>query len=178
MQPSSTDTGITPTIVFSLLTPSRSLRIVNLLINTFIFAACVDFVTYPFFDDASDVIYSRIGALYPDAAKVVVRYPSSDANTTYHEVYITWRQEMDNTGIDSWKEGSVVNLTKGDDWVGTVKLFGLSPSTSYECVLLSANCRLDASLIDLGQIGSKTPMGPCSLTPPHRSVSIHSQTRS
>ncbi|KZT03424.1 uncharacterized protein LAESUDRAFT_659785 [Laetiporus sulphureus 93-53] len=139
VQPSSTDTGITPTIVFSLLTPSRSLRIVNLLINTFIFAACVDFVAYPFFDDASDVIYSRIGALYPDAAKVGVRYPSSDANATYHEVYITWRQEMDSTGIDSWKEGSVVNLTKGDDWVGTVKLFGLSPSTSYEYRLEDPN---------------------------------------
>ncbi|KAI0956901.1 hypothetical protein AcW1_005469 [Taiwanofungus camphoratus] len=137
--PTITAADVFPTILFSLPSPSRSLRLANLAINTLLFVAAVEFVAYPYFDDASDVVYTRVGAVYPDAAKVVVRYPAM--NSTDHIVHIVWRQVLGSDDADDkpWKDGPVMNLTQELDWVRTVKLDGLWPSTTYEYRLQDAN---------------------------------------
>ena len=126
------------TLLLSLPTPSRNLRRANLLINTLLAVAALEFVTYPYFDDATDVVYTRVGAVYPDAAKIVVRYPGlSGFNETNATVQVAWRQVPQSgvTEVDVWKDGPTATLSQELDWVNTVKLTGLWPSTTYECVL-------------------------------------------
>ena len=86
---------------------------------------------YPALDNASAVTFTRVGALYPGAAKIVVRYPQNDVNET--QVQVVWRQASTNNVQSAWKIGPVVPLSEEHDWVNTVKLGGLWPSTSYEC---------------------------------------------
>ncbi|CCM06092.1 uncharacterized protein FIBRA_08339 [Fibroporia radiculosa] len=126
-------------LIFSLPTSSRSLRIVNLIINTLLFTAATDLLLYPYFDDARDVVFSRVGAVYSDAAKIVVRYPGVDS--TSRMVQISWRQvtSPEFTSDEFWKEGPAANLTAENDWVATVKLTGLWPSTEYEYQLEDTN---------------------------------------
>ncbi|KAI8998976.1 PhoD-like phosphatase-domain-containing protein [Trametes punicea] len=119
------------TIIFSVPSPVRALRRLNLLINTLLFLACAEFVFFPYFDSASDVVYTRVGALYPDAAKIVLRYPA--VNATENLVRVVWRQTNGkNDSQAPWRDGPIVNLTVHRDWVRTVSLQGLWPSTSYE----------------------------------------------
>lgn len=97
---------------------------------------------YPYFDSATDVVYTRVGALYPDSAKIVVRYPA--ANATENLVRVVWRQASDKALVDvPWREGPVANLTAERDWVQTVRLQGLWPTTEYECrsIVLKGNTR-------------------------------------
>lgn len=114
------------TLVFSLPSPSRPLRLANLLINTLLLTAAIDLVVFPYLDDASDVVFTRVGALYPDAAKIVVRYPA--ANSSENLVRVAYRQAG-----EPWRSGPLLNLSAGADWVGTARVDGLWPSTSYEC---------------------------------------------
>ncbi|KZT66718.1 hypothetical protein DAEQUDRAFT_443823 [Daedalea quercina L-15889] len=129
-------------LLLSLPTPSRPIRLANLLINTLLAAAALEFVTYPYFDDAADVVYTRVGAVYPDAAKIVVRYPGlAGSNQTNATVQVAWRQ-VPKSGLvesDTWKDGPVALLSEELDWVNTVKLSGLWPSTVYEFTLRDAN---------------------------------------
>lgn len=97
--------------------------------------AAADVVLYPLYDNAADVVYTRVGAVYPDAAKIVVRYPDEGSR----EVLLQWQQtNIISSALDDepWIDGPVLNLTETDDWVGTVMLKGLWPSTSYQCELL------------------------------------------
>ncbi|KAI0736478.1 PhoD-like phosphatase-domain-containing protein [Fomitopsis betulina] len=129
------------TLLFSLPTPSRNLRRTNLLINTLLAVAALEFITYPYFDDAADVVYTRVGAVYPDAAKIVVRYPGLVGfNETNSTVQLAWRQ-VPQSGVEEevWKDGPVATLSEERDWVNTVKLAGLWPSTTYEYTLRDAN---------------------------------------
>lgn len=119
------------TLVFSLPSPSRPLRLANLLINTLLLTAAIDLVAFPYLDDASDVVFTRVGALYPDAAKIVVRYPA--ANSSENLVRVAYRQTGDAAAGELWRSGPVLNLTREGDWVGTARVDGLWPSTSYEC---------------------------------------------
>ncbi|EIW60738.1 uncharacterized protein TRAVEDRAFT_146378 [Trametes versicolor FP-101664 SS1] len=119
------------TVVFSIPSPVRALRRANLVINTLLLLATAEFVFFPYFDSASDVVFTRVGALYPDSAKIVVRYPST--NATENLVHVVWRQADDKTDSDApWREGPVANLTAEHDWVQTVRLQGLWPTTQYE----------------------------------------------
>ncbi|KAL7283083.1 hypothetical protein ACG7TL_002507 [Trametes sanguinea] len=119
------------TIIFSVPSPVRALRRANLLINTLLLLAVAEFVFFPYFDSATDVVYTRVGAIYPDAAKVVVRYPA--ANATENLVRLVWRQaDGKNQSEVPWREGPVANLTAERDWVQTVNLRGLWPNTPYE----------------------------------------------
>ncbi|KAJ8469010.1 hypothetical protein ONZ51_g9274 [Trametes cubensis] len=118
-------------IIFSVPSPIRALRTTNFVINTLLLLAAVEFVFYPYFDSASDVVYTRVGALYPDAVKIVVRYPA--ANSTENLVRVVWRQaDGKNDSETPWREGPIANLTAERDWVQSVSLRGLWPSTSYE----------------------------------------------
>ncbi|KAI0350094.1 hypothetical protein OH77DRAFT_1431373 [Trametes cingulata] len=119
------------TIIFSAPSPVRVLRRANLVINTLLLFAVAEFILFPYFDSASDVVYTRVGALYPDTAKIVVRYPA--ANATENLVRVAWRQASGPTDSDAaWREGPIANLTAERDWVQTVNLQGLWPNTQYE----------------------------------------------
>ncbi|PIL30470.1 hypothetical protein GSI_07169 [Ganoderma sinense ZZ0214-1] len=118
------------TVIFSVPSPVPAFRLANLAINTLLLLAVVEFVAVPFFDDASGVVYTRVGALSPDAAKIVVRYPPA-GNATENIVRISYRQAKSST-TSSWREGPVVNLTAETDWVQTARLTGLWPTTTYE----------------------------------------------
>ena len=121
------------TILFSLPTRSRYLQCFNLIINTLLFLAALDFAVTPFVDTASDLVFTRVGALYPDSAKIVVRYPK--ANATENTILLVYRETPSNTLEPSppWKDGPHLQLNQSFDWVGTVRLAGLWPGTSYEC---------------------------------------------
>ncbi|GJE97915.1 PhoD-like phosphatase-domain-containing protein [Phanerochaete sordida] len=124
-------------VLFSIPGPARLLNIANLAINTVLFLFALDFVLYPAYDDAADVVFTRVGAVYPDSAKLVVRYPLNEANATENHVRVLWRQvsALENS---AWHVGPVLNLTAADDWVSTASLGGLWPSTNYEYILADA----------------------------------------
>lgn len=126
------------TIVFSVPSPVRALHYANIAINTLLLIFVTEFLAVPYFDNASGVVYTRVGALSPDAAKIVVRHPPT-TNATENLVRVSWRQVNTNAPIDApWRPGPVANLTAETDWVQTVRLSSLWPSTTYECRLPSA----------------------------------------
>ncbi|KAH9951414.1 PhoD-like phosphatase-domain-containing protein [Amylocystis lapponica] len=133
--------SILSSIIFTAPTKSLGLQVTNLVINSLLILAAIDFVTYPYFDNASDVTFTRVGAVYPDSAKIVVRYPTTDS--TDHQVRIAWRQaansDVSADNSNSWRHGPLVNLTSENDWVSTVKLDGLWPRTHYEYKLEDAD---------------------------------------
>lgn len=79
------------------------------------------------------MVFTRIGAVYPDAAKVVVRYPTA-GNETTNEIQILYKEVL--TDGFAWKDGPIVSLSKEHDWVNVTKLEGLWPNTEYECAFL------------------------------------------
>ena len=121
------------TILFSLPTKSRYLQCLNIIINTLLFLAVLDFAVTPFVDPASDLVFTRVGAVYPDSAKIVVRYPK--ANASEHTLLLVYRETPSNPLESSppWKDGPLLQLNQSFDWVGTVRLASLWPGTSYEC---------------------------------------------
>lgn len=122
-------------ILFSIPSPARIFNLANLAINTLLFLFALDFVLYPVIDSAKDVVFTRVGAVYPDSAKLVVRYPLNVPNVTENLVRILWRQASVLEEA-TWSAGPIVNLTAADDWVNTARLDGLWPSTNYECASL------------------------------------------
>lgn len=111
------------TLFFSLQTHNIKLTLANIFINTLLLAAILDFTITPFLDAAHDVAYTRIGAVYPDSVKIQVRHPASD-------VLVIMYREASNL---EWKQGPKVQPRKQFDWVETVRLDNLWPSTKYEC---------------------------------------------
>ncbi|KAJ3998054.1 PhoD-like phosphatase-domain-containing protein [Lentinula boryana] len=121
-------------VIFSLRTPSRFIRWTNIAINSILLLAFVDFCASPYFDHASDVIFSRIGAVSDSSAKILIRYPN--LNET---IQVVWRESKPNA---AWNKGATLNLSEENDWVDTVTLSGLWPSTNYEYALAGANSSL------------------------------------
>lgn len=117
----------TLTIAFTLPTSIRRLRIASLAINSLLFLAALDLVAEPFYNSASDVIFTRVGAVYPDAVKITLRYPGLS-----EPVHVVWRQSR----VQLWTIGPSVTLTEENDWVNTVTLPQLWPNTAYECMSL------------------------------------------
>lgn len=115
-------------IILSLPSSVRRIRVANHVLNAFLFLAILDFLVTPFVDSAPNVVFSRVGAVYPDSVKIVVRYPK--ANATERLVGIFWREVREEA---PWVDGPVLNLTMEHDWVAITKLGGLWPSTTYEC---------------------------------------------
>jgi alkaline phosphatase D len=101
-------------------------------INTLLILLAADFLFTPVIDSATDVIFTRLGAVYPDAVKVVVRYPLSGANATEHNVLILWRPATASV-VEPWTDGPTLHLQPEFDWTNTTKLTKLWPSTEYEC---------------------------------------------
>jgi alkaline phosphatase D len=103
----------------------------TLFINTLLLFVVADFVVTPFFDTATDLVFTRVGSVYPDRIKIVARYPFLN-DTENSDIRVVYRQ-LDGPGTETWKDGPVMNFTKESDWVDTVTLRGLWPRTSYEC---------------------------------------------
>ena len=122
-------------LMFSLPT-TRLTSVVTWCINTILILLAADFVFTPVFDSATDVTFTRVGAVYSDAAKVVVRYPLFEAGATEHYVRVQWRPIAD-TADDRWNDGPVLHLGPEFDWTNATKLTKLWPSTEYECTLLA-----------------------------------------
>jgi alkaline phosphatase D len=129
------------TILLSLPSASRRIRITHFVVNTLLLLAAVEFVIHPFFDPATDTVFTRVGAVYPDSVKIVVRYP--EHNATESRVRVIWREYKEiATDEDGWKHGPVLKLTEAHDWVSTTSLRSLWPSTSYECELGLSSVRV------------------------------------
>ncbi|KAI9456226.1 PhoD-like phosphatase-domain-containing protein [Lactarius psammicola] len=127
-------------LLFSLPT-TRLTSIVTWSINTLLILLAADFVFTPVFDSATDVTFTRIGAVYPDAAKVTVRYPLFEDGATEHHVRVQWRPVTPNAG-DRWKDGPILHLGPESDWTNTTKLTKLWPSTEYEYTLADVMRRI------------------------------------
>lgn len=112
---------------------SKRIRNINIAFNALLFVAVIEFTLTPFLDTATDVVFTRIGAVYPDSVKVVVRYPAY--NATHNTVHLLWRQVTSNPNETEfpWRDGPVFALAQEEDWVQSKSLAGLWPSTSYEC---------------------------------------------
>jgi len=115
-------------LLFSLPSPSRLLTCTNIAINTLLLVASADLLVTPFFDAAHDVVFTRLGAVYPDSVKILARYPNQ---SHFLILYREFNQSL------VWKQGPRLHLKHESDWVDTVRLDNLWPSTSYECSLLS-----------------------------------------
>ena len=118
-------------------------------INTLLLLLAVDFVYSPVIHSATDVTFTRLGAVYPDAAKITVRYPLSGNNATEHNVVILWRPATP-AAAEPWSDGLTLHLQPDFDWTNTTKLTKLWPSTEYECTY--TNCPI---------ICSKCALTPC-----------------
>jgi alkaline phosphatase D len=156
------------TILLSLPSRYARRRTLNIAANFVILLFGLEFVLTPYFDTASDVAFTRVGAVYPDSIKISVRYPAAEINATENTVRVLWREKTpeqevvtevhteDNTTETRtettkielpWKDGPLLTLTAEDDWVGTANLKGLWPSTKYECKrLLLLKQRVDPKL--------------------------------
>jgi hypothetical protein len=118
--------------MFSLPSASRRIRICHLAVNTLLLLAAVEFVTHPFFDPAREVVFTRVGAVYPDSVRIVVRYPERNALESH--VRVLWREYKDRAALEEgWRDGPVLTLMEKDDWVSTINLRSLWPSTTYQC---------------------------------------------
>ncbi|TFY65852.1 hypothetical protein EVG20_g5244 [Dentipellis fragilis] len=128
-------------LIFSLPT-SRLARIATFVTNTLLLIAAADLALQPVINSAQDVVFTRTGAVYPDAAKIVVRYPA--VYSTNHTLRILWRKaEAVSSG---WNDGPVLELNPEHDWVNTTKLQGLWPSTDYEYTIAHTNNTLLSTL--------------------------------
>ncbi|KAJ4488282.1 PhoD-like phosphatase-domain-containing protein [Lentinula aciculospora] len=121
-------------VLFSIKTPSRIIRWTNISINSILMLAFIDFCASPYFDHASDVVFSRIGAVSDSSAKILVRYPN--LNET---IQLVWRESKPNA---PWNKGVILNLIQENDWADTATLSGLWPSTKYEYAFAGANASL------------------------------------
>jgi len=112
-------------LILTLPTDITRIRVAHLAINTLLLLATLDSAYHRYFDSAREVTFSRVGAVYPDSAKIVVRYPDFAVNATQRIVHIVWREVRANTTHeDKWKDGPSLNLKASEDWVGTAKLTG------------------------------------------------------
>ncbi|THV08076.1 Metallo-dependent phosphatase [Dendrothele bispora CBS 962.96] len=123
-------------VVFSLRSHSRRIQHLNAFINTIIALGVLEFVATPFLDHASDLIFMRTGAIYPDSAKIIVRYPHNDSTESVH---LVWRETTADDDSHPWNKGPSFSLNPERDWVDTVTLKGLWPNTSYEYALSVSN---------------------------------------
>jgi alkaline phosphatase D len=120
-------------LLFSLPT-TRLTSLITASFNTLLLLLAVDFVYSPVIDSAIDVTFTRLGAVYPDAAKITVRYPLSGTSATEHNVTILWRPATAAAAAaEPWSDGPTLHLQPDFDWTKTTKLTKLWPSTEYEC---------------------------------------------
>ncbi|KIJ27844.1 hypothetical protein M422DRAFT_270945 [Sphaerobolus stellatus SS14] len=132
--PKPTPHGTLSTLFLSLPTPSLTLRFMALLVNSLLLAGAYDMYTQSLRDPAMSLIFTRVGAVDPDGAKIQVRWPEMQGGV----VRVLWRQTS--PALESpWKVGPLISLSNKTDWVGVGRIGGLWPSTDYEYKLAYVN---------------------------------------
>ncbi|KAH6918856.1 alkaline phosphatase [Coprinopsis sp. MPI-PUGE-AT-0042] len=124
-------------LLFSKKSRSYLVNALNIGINTLLLAACADLALNPMFFPETDVTFARVGAVYPDSAKITVRWPPTNGNLTEHDAQVLYRPA--DSISEGWKDGPAILLQDKNDWVATVKLDALWPETVYEYVLSDLN---------------------------------------
>ncbi|TFK26359.1 alkaline phosphatase [Coprinopsis marcescibilis] len=127
--PKRTSPTLAASLLFSLKTRDRLPNLLNVVINTALFVASLDLALNPVFYPENSVAFARVGAVYPDAAKITVRYPLSESNLTEWELRLLYRKAASSA---PWKDGPLVFLREESDWVNTTKISNLWPETVYE----------------------------------------------
>ncbi|KAL0578425.1 hypothetical protein V5O48_003575 [Marasmius crinis-equi] len=117
-------------VVFSLPSFSSAVRRTNFVINALLAVAAADLILTPRLDTSLDVVFSRVGAVYPDSVKIVARYPN-----VAEPVHISWRELSKSNITKPWKQGPALQLVEENDWTDTVTLKGLWPGSRYEYIL-------------------------------------------
>ena len=161
-------------LLFSLPT-TRLTSVITWSINTLLVLLAADFVFTPVIDSATDVTFTRLGAVYPDAVKVVVRYPLSGANATENSVLVLWRPTT--AAAEPWMDGPTLHLQPEFDWTNTTKLTKLWPSTEYECTFTRSSHCCSPLYRHRVQTSWRIQTEPSFRTQPPPSASVPSQTR-
>ncbi|KAI0290474.1 PhoD-like phosphatase-domain-containing protein [Russula brevipes] len=131
------DTDVFWELLFSLPT-TRLTSFVTWSINTVLILLAADFVFAPFLGAATGVTFTRVGAVYPDAAKVVVRYPFSGADATDRDVLVLLRPATATAAAaESWIDGPTLRLQQEFDWTNTTKLTSSGPLRNTNVHLLA-----------------------------------------
>jgi alkaline phosphatase D len=125
--------SLTSRVVIVMLTlpmGSRRLRLFSLLINSLLLLASIEFVVEDYLHDAPDVVFTRLGAVYPDRVKLAMRYP-------YHTdpIHVVWRKVRESSDLQAqpWILGPPIMLSGATDWVNSTTISPLWPNTMYEC---------------------------------------------
>ncbi|KAJ7746665.1 PhoD-like phosphatase-domain-containing protein [Mycena metata] len=121
-------------ILLSLPASSPKLRRANAIINVVLGLMALEFIATPFIDSAADLSFSRIGAVSADSVKIAVRFPHPNATA-----HLLFREQKETEPANSWRNGPALAFSQESDWVNTVKVSGLWPSTSYEYALADEN---------------------------------------
>ncbi|KAF5330634.1 hypothetical protein D9619_005710 [Psilocybe cf. subviscida] len=126
-------------LLFTLPTRKPILAAINVVINLLLLAASADLAFSPFFDSADDVAFTRVGAVYPDSVKIAARVPYLAVNETVRVLYREHGSLPPGGAPTSWSEGPAFDIALSHDWVDTVRVNNLWPSTEYEYVLTSSD---------------------------------------
>ncbi|KAF9792298.1 hypothetical protein BJ322DRAFT_33430 [Thelephora terrestris] len=127
------------TVILTLPTTSRRLRLSSLLVNSLLLLASIEFAVEDYLYDAPDAVFTRLGAIYPDKAKLVIRYPHFK-----DPIHVVWRKVRGSPDaqIQPWTLGSPVMLSEAGDWVNSTTISPLWPNTVYEYSLASSDKEL------------------------------------
>lgn len=128
-------------LLFSLPTRKPVLIAINVVINLLLLAASADLALSPFFDSADDVAFTRVGAVLPESVKIVARVPNLAPNETVRVLYREHGSLAPGGAPTPWSEGPAFDIALSHDWVNTVRIDNLWPSTEYECMSCPAFLR-------------------------------------
>lgn len=117
-------------VMFTLPTGSRRLRLFSLSINTLLFLVSIGFAAEGYLRDAPGVVFTRLGAIYPDRVKLAIRYPHRK-----DPVHVLWREVRGPPDIHAqpWSLGPPIVFSEVGDWVNSTTISPLWPNTMYEC---------------------------------------------
>lgn len=128
---------------------SRRLRLFSLLVNSFLFLVSVEFVAEDYLRDAPDTVFTRLGAIYPDRAKLAIRYPG------YRDpIHVMWRKvrQTSDPQAQHWVLGPSITLSESADWVNSTTISPLWPNTMYECNIFTPPPRCLVSHVQLDSL--------------------------
>ncbi|KIY51150.1 Metallo-dependent phosphatase, partial [Fistulina hepatica ATCC 64428] len=109
-------------------------------------------IAAPLLDPQEALIFTRVGAVTPNSANIVLRYPPphsfpNDSNDDQnivahhpHHIRLIWREYKENASdTDGWRRGPTLELIQEHDWTATAQLTSLWPATLYEYTLQKAD---------------------------------------
>ena len=117
-------------VILTLPTGSCRLRLFSLLVNSLLLLASIEFTAGDYLHDAPEVVFARLGAIYPERVKLAIRYP-------HHKdpIHVVWRKVRESSDLQTqpWTLGLPIMLSEAADWVNSTTLSPLWPNTIYEC---------------------------------------------